>query len=301
MLTTHHSSDHGVLELSTVTSQLNTDDIGIIYGLKKDRLGKLKAVFPELRKMDEAALDLGALVNKIFACQYGTMYRNYLMDAIVLSMAEVHQCNTRADFNKALKALLGVNFNSTWHSRFHNSVHHVLRANSISCFPQQKRHRNSRNCKCRHHLRRVAEVHNHIGRNASLTFVGEASNGGFPPGLLDMSVIAVDTAHIDGHGQTTPTSKRPSSPVPPPIHHARHRHLGFAPIFAGTVEVYTAGGECIDFDITEALATTGDLRLTIALKRGVSYSQVKLFCGASEVDDNTAIMAEDSLSVVFQQ
>ena len=35
----HHSRDHGIPELSTVASQLNTYDIGIIHGLTKYRLG----------------------------------------------------------------------------------------------------------------------------------------------------------------------------------------------------------------------------------------------------------------------
>ena len=298
--TLHQSSDHDVFQLPFITRQLNTDDIGIIYGLKKDRLGKLDHVFSELQQMDEVSPDLVTVVDILFKYHHETMYRNYLMDTIVLSMAEVNQCNNRTDFDKALEALLGTNFDAVWHSRFHNSVQHVLRANGISCFARRKRRRMRRKCKYSHNSRRALEVQEQIHGVNFLKSVDDPVTIGFEPGLLDMRVITNGNVYIDGQGQITPISKRSSSPIPPPIRRVTHRACGFAPICIDTVDVYAIGGECTKFSTNDALSTTGDLRFAIASKHGVSRSNVRLFCGESEVDDNTAIMAE-SVSVVFQQ
>ena len=102
-------------------------------------------------------------------------------------------------------------------------------------------------------------------------------------------------ADIDG--ESTPTkSKRESSPTPPYVPHRRRGH-GFAPVFEDRVEVYTVSGERMEFDTKDI--TTGDLRYAIALRRGLPASQVRLFCGQTEVTDEIPVMV-GQLSVAFR-
>ena len=100
----------------------------------------------------------------------------------------------------------------------------------------------------------------------------------------------------DVDGESTPKSKRESSPVQPPVRHARRGH-GFAPVCEDMVEVYTAGGERMQFDTKDM--TTGDLRYAVAMRRGVPVSQVQLLCGQSELSDETLVMV-GQLSVAFR-
>ena len=120
---------------------------------------------------------------------------------------------------------------------------------------------------------------------------------------MDVAVAtlpAVETKGVllsDADGETTPKSKRDSSPVaPPPPPHIR-RGRGFAPVFEDMVEVCTVGGERMQFDTKDI--TTGDLRYAVALRRGVPVSQVQLFCGQSEVSDEIPVMV-GQLSVAFR-
>ena len=107
-----------------------------------------------------------------------------------------------------------------------------------------------------------------------------------------------DVALSDVDGESTPKSKRCSSPVPPPPALRAHRGHGFAPVFEDVVEVYTAGGERMEFNTKDI--TTGDLRYAVAIRRGVPMSQVQLFCGQSELSDDIPVMV-GQLSVAFRR
>ena len=103
----------------------------------------------------------------------------------------------------------------------------------------------------------------------------------------------------DADGESTPKSKRrEGSPIPPGAPHIRRGGHGFAPVFENVVEVNTAGGERMRFDTKDI--TTGDLRVAIALRRGLPSSQVQLLCGQIEVSDDTPVDS-GQLSVVFRQ
>ena len=68
-------------------------------------------------------------------------------------------------------------------------------------------------------------------------------------------------------------------------------------MFEDRVEVYTVSGERMEFDTKDI--TTGDLRYAIALRRGLPASQVRLFCGQTEVTDEIPVMV-GQLSVAFR-
>ena len=116
----------------------------------------------------------------------------------------------------------------------------------------------------------------------------------------DATVPVVEAEGVvlsDVDGESTPKSKRESSPVPPPpVRHARRGH-GFAPVCEDMVEVYTVGGERMQFETKDL--TTGDLRYAVALRQGVPVSQVQLLCGQSELSDETPVMV-GQLSVAFR-
>ena len=120
---------------------------------------------------------------------------------------------------------------------------------------------------------------------------------------MDLAVAtlpAVETKDVllsDVDGETTPKSKRDSSPAAPPSPPHIRRGRGFAPVFEDMVEVCTVGGERMQFDTKDI--TTGDLRYAVALRRGVPVSQVQLFCGQSEVSDEIPVMV-GQLSVAFR-
>ena len=108
------------------------------------------------------------------------------------------------------------------------------------------------------------------------------------PGVETKSAGALAHVSLDADGESTPKSKRKDSPTPPPAPRVR-RGRGFAPVCLDAVEVYTAGGERMPFN-TEDI-TTGDLRFAVAVRRGVSPSQVQLLCGELEVSDDTPILS----------
>ena len=108
------------------------------------------------------------------------------------------------------------------------------------------------------------------------------------PGVETKSAGALAHVSLDADGESTPKSKRNDSPTPPPAPRVR-RGRGFAPVCLDAVEVYTAGGERMPFN-TEDI-TTGDLRFAVAVRRGVSPSQVQLLCGELEVSDDTPILS----------
>ena len=107
------------------------------------------------------------------------------------------------------------------------------------------------------------------------------------PGVETKSTRALAHVSLDGDGESTPKSKRKNSPTPPPAPRVRRGH-GLAPVCLDAVEVYTADGERMLFN-TEDI-TTGDLRFAVAVRRGVSPSQVQLLCGELEVSDDTPIL-----------
>ena len=108
------------------------------------------------------------------------------------------------------------------------------------------------------------------------------------PGVETRSAGALAHVSLDADGESTPKSKRKNSPTPPSAPRVRRGH-GFAPVCLDAVEVYTAGGERMPFN-TEDI-TTGDLRFAVAVRRGVSPSQVQLLCGELEVSDDTPILS----------
>ena len=108
------------------------------------------------------------------------------------------------------------------------------------------------------------------------------------PGVETKSTRALAHVSLDGDGESTPKSKRKISPTPPPVPRVRRGH-GFTPVCLDAVEVYTVGGERMPFN-TEGI-TTGDLRFAVAVRRGVSPSQVQLLRGELEVSDDTPILS----------
>ena len=131
-----------------------------------------------------------------------------------------------------------------------------------------------------------------------------ASLNGLAMEAVHVSEPAVETkvteplahASLESDGESTPTSTRKSSPVPPQAPRAR-RGQCFAPVCVDSVEVYSVAGERMHFDTKDI--TTGDLRFAVAARRGVSPSQVRFFCDEQEVSDETPVLAEQ-LSVVLQ-
>ena len=108
------------------------------------------------------------------------------------------------------------------------------------------------------------------------------------PGVETKSVGALAHVSLDADGESTPKSNRKDSPTPPPAPRVR-RGRGFAPVCLDAVEVYTAGGERMPVNTEDV--TTGDLRFAVAVRRGVSPSQVQLLCGELEVSDDTPILS----------
>ena len=115
------------------------------------------------------------------------------------------------------------------------------------------------------------------------------------PGVETKSAGALAHVSVDADGESSPKAKRKNSLTPPPAPRVRRGH-GFAPVCLDAVEVYTADGELMPFN-TEDI-TTGDLRFAVAVRRGVSPSQVQLLCGELEVSDDTPILS-GHLSAVF--
>ena len=119
--------------------------------------------------------------------------------------------------------------------------------------------------------------------------------------MADATLPAVETKGVllsDADGETTPKSKRDSSPVaPPPPPHIR-RGRGVASVFEDIVEVCSVGGEQMQFKTKDI--TTSDLRHAVAQWRDVPASQVQLFCGQSEVSDDNPVLGEQ-LSVAIRR
>ena len=59
------------------------------------------------------------------------------MDFVVLSLAENNRCSHCADFDDALKGMLGEKLDAVWRSRFHGSVYYALRVHGIPCFKRK--------------------------------------------------------------------------------------------------------------------------------------------------------------------
>ena len=76
--------------------------------------------------------------------------------------------------------------------------------------------------------------------------------------IADATGPVIETKGVvlsDVAGESTPKSKRESSPVPPLRPHL-HRGRGFAPVFEDVVEVYTPGGERMEFDTKDIKGTS---------------------------------------------
>ena len=80
---------------------------------------------------------LGVAVSRAMSAPAGAE-RNCLLDFVVLSLAENNRCSNRADFDDALKDLLGEKLDAVWRSRFYGSVHHSLRVHGIPCFKRKR-------------------------------------------------------------------------------------------------------------------------------------------------------------------
>ena len=105
--------------------------------MKRERANNLGTVFPELlQAQDVGDLDRVA-VNKVMSARAGAE-RNSLLDIAVLTLAEDNRCGNRADFDDALKDMLGEKLDAVWRSRFYNSVYQVLRVHGIPCFNRKK-------------------------------------------------------------------------------------------------------------------------------------------------------------------
>ena len=108
-----------------------------------------------------------------------------------------------------------------------------------------------------------------------------------------------EAAPPDVEGETTPKSKRrESSPIPPRVPLVGRGRRGFAPVCQDVLDVETIGGERMQYDTRDM--TTADLRIAVAMRRGVASSQVQLFCGEKEVSDESPVLS-GQLSVAFRQ
>ena len=122
---------------------------------------------------------------------------------------------------------------------------------------------------------------------------------------FDFTNLTVETNHAELHtyvsieadGESTPMSiKRSSSPVPPQAPRLQ-RGEGFALVCVDAVEVRTIAGERMKFNTENK--TTRDLRVEVAMWRGVLPSQVQLLCDKLEICDKTPILS-GCLTAIFR-
>ena len=81
--------------------------------------------------------DLGKVAVRAMSARAGAE-RNSLLDVVVLTLAENNLCGNRADFDDALKDMLGEKLDAVWRSRFYGSVYHALRVHGIPCFKRKR-------------------------------------------------------------------------------------------------------------------------------------------------------------------
>jgi hypothetical protein len=122
---------------------------------------------------------------------------------------------------------------------------------------------------------------------------------------IDFTNLTVETNNAELHtyvsieadGESTPVStKRSSSPVPPQAPRLQ-RGEGVALACVDAVEVHTVAGERLKFNTENK--TTRDLRVEVAMWRGVLPSQVQLLCEELEICDKTPILS-GCLTAIFR-
>jgi hypothetical protein len=122
---------------------------------------------------------------------------------------------------------------------------------------------------------------------------------------IDFTNLTVETNNAELHtyvsieadGESTPVStKRSSSPVPPQAPRLQ-RGEGVALACVDAVEVHIISGERLKFNTENK--TTRDLRVEVAMWRGVLPSQVQLLCDKLEICDKTPILS-GCLTAIFR-
>ena len=118
--------------------QLDNDARFMVRQMKRERANELGKVFPELLQAQDIG-DLGRVaVSKVMSARAGAE-PNRLLDIVVLTLAGDNRCGNRADFDDALKDMLGQKLDAVCRSRFYNLVCHVLRVHGIPYFNRKKR------------------------------------------------------------------------------------------------------------------------------------------------------------------
>ena len=112
-------------QAAEMAAELDNDARVVVYQLKRERANEL------------GLGDLGVAVSRAMSAPAGAE-RNCLLDFVVLSLAENNLCSNRADFDDALKDLLGEKLDAVWRSRFYGSVYHSLRVHGIPCFKRKR-------------------------------------------------------------------------------------------------------------------------------------------------------------------
>ena len=115
-------------------TELDNDARFAIHQMKREIANELGEVFPELLQAE----DLGQIaLGRAMSARPGAE-RNSLLDVVVLTLAENNRCRKRADFEAALKDMLGEKLDAVWRSRFYGSVYHALHVHGIPCFNRKK-------------------------------------------------------------------------------------------------------------------------------------------------------------------
>ena len=122
-------------QAAEMAAELDNDARVAVHQLKRERANEL------------GLGDLGVAVSRAMSAPAGAE-RNSLLDFVVLTLAEDNRCSNRADFDDALKDMLGEKLDAVWRSRFYGSVYHALRVHGIPCF-NRKRSRHGAKLKSR--------------------------------------------------------------------------------------------------------------------------------------------------------
>jgi hypothetical protein len=118
--------------------------LGVIQKLKVPLVDAVADVYPALRGQCghcHEPMVLAKLAFELLINQKLGVSRTSLLDIIVLCVAEARGCSSRVIFDDGLQEVFGDSLDLTWHSRLHNSVFHVLRANGIPCFSAKAENR----------------------------------------------------------------------------------------------------------------------------------------------------------------
>ncbi len=127
-----------------VDAQVITEDevLGAIRELKLPLVDAVADLSPALRAQHchiHEPMVLAKLAFDLLMSQKLGVSRTSLLDIIVLCVAEARGCSCRGVFDDGLQEVFGESWDSTWHSRLHNSVFQVLRVNDIPCFGKRRR------------------------------------------------------------------------------------------------------------------------------------------------------------------